>query len=114
MTAVTCELLWIINLLSDLKVKDLIPVNLFGDNPPAMQIAANPVHHERTKHFDLDWHVVREKVSSGVLKTVKIESSLNITDLFTKGLTTSQHDFLCEKLKLYDVFSNKDCGGVIK
>lgn len=73
-----------INLLSDLKVRNLVPVNLFCDNVPTLQIAANPVYHEWTKHFDLDWHIVREKVYSGVLKTVKIELSLNATDLFTK------------------------------
>lgn len=47
MGSVTCELLWIINLLSDLQVKNLVPVCLYCDNVPAMQIAANPVHHER-------------------------------------------------------------------
>ncbi|GKA51918.1 ribonuclease H-like domain-containing protein [Tanacetum coccineum] len=35
----------------------------------AIQIAANPVFHERTKHFELDVHFVREKVLAGVIKT---------------------------------------------
>ncbi|GJX75550.1 ribonuclease H-like domain-containing protein [Tanacetum coccineum] len=30
----------------------------------AIQIAANPVMHEKTKHFDLDVHIIREKVAS--------------------------------------------------
>ncbi|GKE12016.1 ribonuclease H-like domain-containing protein, partial [Tanacetum coccineum] len=37
----------------------------------AIQIATNPVFHERTKHFELHVHFVREKVLAGIIKTVK-------------------------------------------
>ncbi|XP_071704401.1 uncharacterized protein [Rutidosis leptorrhynchoides] len=92
MGAVTCELIWILKLLTELKLKNLIPMKMFCDNSPAIQIAANPVYHERTKHFDIDWHYVRDKVSSGVIKIEKINSNLNTADLFTKGLTSAQHN----------------------
>ncbi|GJY82599.1 ribonuclease H-like domain-containing protein [Tanacetum coccineum] len=39
-----------------------------------IQIAANPVMHEKTKHFDIDVHLVREKVASGLIKTEKVDS----------------------------------------
>ncbi|GJX42513.1 ribonuclease H-like domain-containing protein [Tanacetum coccineum] len=52
----------------------------------AIQIAANPVLHEKTKHFDLDVHIIREKVASGLIKTAKIDSENQIADIFTKAL----------------------------
>lgn len=37
----------------------------FIDNKSALQIATNLVFHERTKHFEIDLHFVREKISVG-------------------------------------------------
>nr|XP_043629894.1 uncharacterized mitochondrial protein AtMg00810-like [Erigeron canadensis] len=71
MASATCEVIWITNILSSLGVDGLLPVNMFCDNSSAIQIAGNPVFHERSKHFEIDLHVVREKVSYGLLKTIK-------------------------------------------
>ncbi|GJR31062.1 ribonuclease H-like domain-containing protein [Tanacetum coccineum] len=59
MAAATYELMWIMNILKGLKVTNLLPTELFCDNSAAIQIAANPVMHEKTKHFDLDVHIIR-------------------------------------------------------
>ncbi|GJS85872.1 ribonuclease H-like domain-containing protein [Tanacetum coccineum] len=62
MAATTCELMWIVNILKDLKVTNLLPAELFCDNSAAIQIDATPVMHEKTKHFDLDVQIIREKL----------------------------------------------------
>nr|GEZ40633.1 integrase, catalytic core [Tanacetum cinerariifolium] len=54
MSNVACEIIWILKLLIDLKVDYTIPMNMFCDRSAAMQIDANPVFHERTKHFEID------------------------------------------------------------
>ncbi|GJZ04958.1 ribonuclease H-like domain-containing protein [Tanacetum coccineum] len=64
MAAATCEVMWVVNILKDLKVTNLLPAELFCDNNAAIQIAANLVMHEKTKHFDLDVHIIKEKVAS--------------------------------------------------
>ncbi|GJU74164.1 ribonuclease H-like domain-containing protein, partial [Tanacetum coccineum] len=43
MAAATCELMWVVNILKDLKVTNFLPAELFCDNSAAIQIAANPV-----------------------------------------------------------------------
>ncbi|GJX25443.1 ribonuclease H-like domain-containing protein [Tanacetum coccineum] len=77
MVSVTCEIIWIVKVMKDLNVEKLIPANLFCDNKSTIQISANPVMHEKIKHFDIDVHSVREKVSPGLIKTVKVDSKEN-------------------------------------
>ncbi|GKB65263.1 ribonuclease H-like domain-containing protein, partial [Tanacetum coccineum] len=105
MASATCEVIWLSNLLSDMGVTGLLPVVMYYDNSFVLQIAANPVFHEKSKHFDIDVHLVREKVASGVIKTEKIHSSQQTADIFTKGLGFDQHKELCKKLGMLDMFS---------
>ncbi|GKC83558.1 ribonuclease H-like domain-containing protein, partial [Tanacetum coccineum] len=81
----------------DLNVDNLIPANLYCDNKSAIQIAANPVMHEKIKYFDLDVHLVREKVSSGLIKTMKVDPRENVVDILTKALGSYQHSYLVKK-----------------
>ncbi|GJW32286.1 putative RNA-directed DNA polymerase [Tanacetum coccineum] len=102
--SVTCEIMWIVKIMKDLNVDNLIPANLYCDNKSAIQITANPVMHEKTKHFDLDVHLVREKVSSGLIKTVKVDSRENVVDVLTKSLGSYQHTYLVKKFGILNMF----------
>ncbi|GKA17814.1 putative RNA-directed DNA polymerase, partial [Tanacetum coccineum] len=77
---------------------------LYCDSSVAIQIAANLIFYEKTKYFEIDLHLVRENVSSGVIKTLKIGSANNVADVFTKGLSVTQHAEFCKRLGLVDMF----------
>ncbi|KAK9672332.1 hypothetical protein RND81_12G093600 [Saponaria officinalis] len=95
MSYTTSEIVWIVNLLKDLKVEVPLPVPLYCDNRAAEHIAHNPVFHERTKHLDIDCHYVRDKLQEGLLMPQHVHTSEQLADLMTKALRAQRHKFLC-------------------
>ncbi|KAL4591657.1 hypothetical protein LXL04_004627 [Taraxacum kok-saghyz] len=97
----TCELIWILKILNDVKMSNLIPVNVYCDNESAIKLALNPVFHDKTKHFEID-----EKIAKGVVKLPGIESRNQIADILIKSLMSMQHEYLVGKMGLFDPFSD--------
>ncbi|GJU59922.1 ribonuclease H-like domain-containing protein [Tanacetum coccineum] len=100
LASVTSEVIWILKILKDLNINNILPVNLQCDSNSAIKIASNPVFHERTKHLEI-----------GVVKTIKVKSANQIADILTKGLDTVQHKELVEKLGMHDVCQVETKGG---
>ncbi|CAM8882254.1 unnamed protein product [Rhodiola kirilowii] len=98
MAATCCELTWLARLLGDLKVPVTHPIKLHCDNKAAIHIAHNPIFHEKTKHVELDCHLVRAHVSSKFIKPVHLPTLDQPVDLFTKPLTLDHLHHMCSKL----------------
>ena len=47
-----CEGMWLQRLLRELRVEAKKAVRMFSDSQAAINIAKNPVHHDRTKHVE--------------------------------------------------------------
>lgn len=94
----TCEISWLQLLLSELLIPQCPPIWVQCDNSTALDIAADPVFHTKTKHFALDCHFVREQVQQQLINPVFIPSSLQLADLFTKGLHKRAHWDLLSRL----------------
>ena len=86
MANICFELTWLRYLLQDLKVPLSYPATLYCDNKAALHITANPVFHERTKHIEIDYHIVREKLQAGMIKPFYVPTTLQLADIFTKAL----------------------------
>lgn len=91
MTSTTCEIIWISNILKYLGIEVLFHVELYCDNRETIQIVENLVFHEKTKHSEIDIHLVREKVPSGIIIIFQVASANQVANIFTKSLSISQH-----------------------
>ena len=103
MADATCELIWIHNLLTDLHCVPPGPAALYCDNQSALHIASNPVYHERTKHIENDCHLVREKLQSGFLKTLHVQSANQLADVFTKAVQPGLFKSIISKMWDYTI-----------
>ena len=106
MATTCCEVTWLKQLLTDLNVSHSQPVQLYCHNKAAIHIASNPVFHECTKHIEIDYHVMREKLQNGLIQTTHVSTNQQPTDLFTKALGQSQAEFLLGKLGILNIHSN--------
>lgn len=111
LAAATCELQWLLYLVKDLHITCTKTPIIYCDNQNAIHIASNPVFYERTKHLEIDCHVVREKQSHWILKLLHVKSKDQLTDLFTKSLHPQPFHALLVKLKLINIYQPLTYGG---
>jgi len=83
---VVAECCWIRQLLQELHLPLFKATVVYCDNVSAVYMTANPVHHRRTKHIEIDIHFVREKVALGQVRVLHVPSSQQFADIMTKGL----------------------------
>jgi hypothetical protein len=102
MSTACSEIVWLRWLLAELGFSQSDSTPLHADNTSAIQIAANPVYHERTKHIEVDCHSIREALDNRVISLPHVSTTLQIADVFTKAMTRQRHQFLVGKLMLLD------------
>ena len=61
-------------------------VAIFCDNMSSIQLASNPVFHARTKHIEVHYHFVREKVLAGEVELRYVGTEDQVADIFMKAL----------------------------
>ena len=83
---VVAECCWVRQLLQELHISVPLATVVYCDNVSAIYMTANPVHHHRTKHIEIDIHFVREKVALGQIRVLHVPSAHQFADIMTNGL----------------------------
>ncbi|XP_017184644.2 uncharacterized mitochondrial protein AtMg00810-like [Malus domestica] len=97
------ELNWVCKVLQDISFHILKTLAIFCDNKSAIALAFNPVFHARTKHVEIDYHYIREKVLCGKVSVHHVASLFQLADIFTKSLPS---DLFAELTSMLSVSSS--------
>ena len=62
--------------------------------------------HERTKHIEMDFHVVRDKVQEGIIHLLPVSSKEQVANILTKPLHPGPFNNLQSKLGMIDIYSS--------
>ncbi|XP_030479071.1 uncharacterized mitochondrial protein AtMg00810-like [Cannabis sativa] len=92
------ESTWLIQLMKDLHQSINFAVPLYCDNQYDIHLAENLVFHARTKHVEVHYHFLREKVLQEELEVRQVKSKDQVADLFTKELSTARFRKLRDQL----------------
>jgi hypothetical protein len=79
-------MMWVQKLLTELWIPHPTAARLWCDNIGATYLTANPVFHARTKHIEIGYHFVRERVAQRLLEVWHIGTNGQLADGFTKPL----------------------------
>nr|GEU30750.1 retrovirus-related Pol polyprotein from transposon TNT 1-94 [Tanacetum cinerariifolium] len=75
---------------------DKIP--MYCDSKAAIAISCNPIKHSRTKHIDIGYHFIKEKVEKGIVELFIVGTEYQLADLFTKALPEERFKYLVRRL----------------
>ena len=95
-----CEVLWIKSLL----IEQTNSMRLYCDNKSVINIAHNPIQHDRTKHVEIDCHFIKENLSKSTICIPFVKTGDQVADVLTKGIGSRLFHSILDKLGMRDIF----------
>jgi hypothetical protein len=66
-----------------------VPIVIY-DNISNILLANNPVYHAKTKHIEVHYHFIKEKVLTSEINLIHVNIEDQVVDIFTKPLGTDK------------------------
>ncbi len=63
---------------------------IYCDNIGNILFANNPIYHAKTKHIEVHYHFIREKVLAKEIDLIHVSTKNQVVDIFTKALGTNK------------------------
>ena len=97
--AATQEAIWLRSLLKDLNLLDQSkPMVIREDNQACIAFSLNPGVYKKSKHIDVKFHFVRERVASKEIVLEYIDTKDQLADILTKALDGPSFTKLRERI----------------
>ncbi|MCO5558939.1 hypothetical protein L7F22_012530 [Adiantum nelumboides] len=81
------ERVWLRCLMANLGVGQDTANTIYTGSQSALAVARNPFFHARTKHIEVHYHYVKERLSAREISLAYVPTQDNLADLFTKALS---------------------------
>jgi len=98
LTHCVTEIIFIKNLLKEMKQKVKLPIIVKEDNAGALFLAKNHALGQRTKHIDVRYHYVRDLIEEGIIMMNYVKTEKNYADMLTKNVGEEKHEKFGNKL----------------
>lgn len=83
----TKEAIWLQNFGRELDHDMAQPVQLQMDNQSAINLSHSDGYNQRTKHIDVRYHHLRDKVEDGTINISYVSTDENAADILTKAVS---------------------------
>jgi hypothetical protein len=80
------EVVWLQKLLSDLGQLVDARIVIYCDNISSILFTNNLAYHARTKHIEVHYHFIREKVLTKEIDLIHVNIEDHVANIFTKAL----------------------------
>nr|GEW58703.1 retrovirus-related Pol polyprotein from transposon TNT 1-94 [Tanacetum cinerariifolium] len=97
LSACCAQVLWLRTQLTDYGFH-FDKISMYYDSKAAITISCNPVQHSRTKHIDVRYHFIKEKVEKGIVELFFVGTEYQLADMFTKALPKERFKYLIRRL----------------
>ena len=77
-------------------------MRIFCDNLSSIRLAENPAFHAWTKHIEVHYHCIREKVLEGEIEMVPTKTEEQNVDIIIKSLHRVKFEKFREELGMVD------------
>jgi hypothetical protein len=98
----SCEAIWLRKLIAELTGEMLEPTVVYCDNQSCIKLSKNPVFHDRSKHIDIRYHFLRDRVQKGAVALEYIQTDQQVADILTKPLAKGKFEMFKERLGLVE------------
>ena len=98
----TKEAIWLRKLLLEIEHGCSGPTTLNVDNQSAIKLTRNPEFHRRSKHIDVRYHFICEKLRNNEIDTKYVSTHDQCADILTKPLSYDKFNVLRTKLNVIE------------
>lgn len=100
----TKEIIWLRQLIRDIDYPMNGATKLFVDNQSAIRLVHNPDYHKRTKHIDVRYHFIRERLQNNEIDVQYKCTEEQHADILTKALLPERFRILRNSLSIKNNF----------
>lgn len=91
MSTACSKIIWLHGLLVELGYPQTEPTSLYTDNTSVIQIVANPIFHERTKHIEVDCHSICDAYDDRLIALPHVNTHLQLANILIKTVPRPHH-----------------------